>query len=67
MTTEKTVSRVPSNFSGTVRRLNFKNEEECDIGKVILEIEVNQESSSKKVQEIDEYGAAVADNMIVPG
>lgn len=58
---------MPSNFSGVIRRLNFKDDEECDIGKVILEIEVNQESTTNKAKEIDEYGAAIADNMIVPG
>ena len=67
MITDKTVTRVPSHFSGVVRRLNFKDDEACDIGKTIMELEVNQEATGKGVNPADEYGAAVADNMIVPG
>jgi hypothetical protein len=36
--------RVPSHYQGVIRRLNFRNEEECDIERVILELEVSQVS-----------------------
>ena len=62
MTTDKTVTRVPSRFDGVVKRLKFRDDEECGVGKVMLEIEIEKD---KKV--IDEYGAAVAENMIIPG
>lgn len=64
MITDKTVTRVPSHYQGVVKRLNFRDDEACDIGKVILELEVVNQESKK---EIDEYGAQVAENMIVPG
>jgi hypothetical protein len=41
--------RVPSHYQGVVRRLNFRNEEECDIGMAILELEVSQ--LSKEIEE----------------
>lgn len=57
-----------------MRRLNFKDDDSCDVGKVILELEVDQETTTNSVgtaglnsSPYDEYGAAVADNMIVPG
>ena len=64
VTTDKTVTRVPSHFDGVVKRLKFRDDEECGVGKVMLEIEIKKESKKKF---IDEYGAAVSENMIIPG
>lgn len=47
VSTDKLFTQLPSPYEGRVHKLFYKTDEKCNVGDVLLEIEVDSESSLK--------------------
>jgi 2-oxoisovalerate dehydrogenase E2 component (dihydrolipoyl transacylase) len=46
--TDKLVAKIPSSFSGKITKLNFKNDDICQVGQALLEMEVDDNVQIKE-------------------
>lgn len=63
MITDKLVAKIPSSYSGKITKLNYKNDEICQVGQPLLEMEVGDHITVKdeiKKEEHHEKAAAPA-------
>ncbi len=48
MITDKLVAKIPSSYAGKVSKLNFKNDDICQVGQSLLEMEVSDDVKVKE-------------------
>ena len=60
MITDKLVAKIPSSFAGKVTKLNFKNDEICQVGQPLLEMEVGDDVKVKEEIKKEEHPAPAA-------
>ena len=44
--TDKLVAKIPSTHDGIIKKVNFKNDEICLVGKALVEVEIETEEKS---------------------